>query len=79
MKVKIKEILNEILNCKLFVLLMGIIIFIKTIYFYKNTIAIFDVLEIQTIIGTISFLAILMCFLSIAQWDMIMCRKEKKS
>ena len=65
MKVKIKEILYEILNCKLFVLLMGIIIFIKTIYFYKNTIAISDVLEIQTIIGTISFLAILMCFLSI--------------
>lgn len=64
-KVKINEVINKILNCRLFVLFVGIMLFVKTIYFYKNTIAISEILEKQTIIGTISFLTILICFLSI--------------
>ena len=62
---KIKEILNKILNSKIFVLCIGLILLLKTIYFYKNTIAIVDHIEGQTIIGTISFLITIMCFLMI--------------
>lgn len=65
MKVKIKEIINKILNSRVFVLFVGIILFIKTIYFYKNTIAISEAVETQTIIGTISFLITLICLLCI--------------
>ena len=64
-KAKIKEIINKILNSRVFVLFVGIMLFVKTIYFYKNTIAISETLEIQTIIGTISFLVTLICFLSV--------------
>lgn len=65
MKVKIEEIINKILNSRVFVLFVGIILFIKTIYFYKNTIAISETVETQTIIGTISFLITLICLLCI--------------
>lgn len=65
MKVKIEEIINKILNSRVFVLFVGIILFIKTIYFYKNTIAISEAVETQTIIGTISFLITLICLLCI--------------
>ena len=56
MKVKINEAINKILNCRLFVLFVGVMLFVKTIYFYKNTIAIVEEIQKQTIIGTISFL-----------------------
>lgn len=65
MKVKINETINKILNCRLFVLFVGVILFVKTIYFYKNTIAIAEEVQKQTIIGTISFLITLICFLSL--------------
>lgn len=40
MKVKVNEIINKILNSKKFVFIIIGILFFKTIYFYKNTIAI---------------------------------------
>lgn len=65
MKVKINEVINKILNCRAFVLFIGVMLFAKTIYFYKNTIAISGTVQTQTITGTISFLITLICFLSI--------------
>ena len=65
MKDKIKDALNEILNSKIFIVLIEMMLFIKTIYFYKNTIAVYAGIQIQTIIGTISFIVTIMCFLMI--------------
>ena len=62
---EIKELLNKILNSKIFVIIIGIMLFIKTIYFYKSTIAVVEQLEKQTLIGTISFLVTIICFLMI--------------
>lgn len=55
MKVKVNEIINKILNSKKFVFIIIGILFFKTIYFYKNTIAISEIIQLQTIIGTTSF------------------------
>ena len=49
---KIKELLNKILNSKIFVIIIGMILFIKTIYFYKSTISVAKQIENQTLIGT---------------------------
>ena len=65
MKEKIRHILNRIVNSRLFVVLIGTMLFIKTIYLYKNTIAVSTQIQTQTIIGTISFLTIIICFLMI--------------
>ena len=65
MKGKIRHILNKILNSRLFVVLIGVMLFIKAIYFYKNTIVVLTQIQTQTIIGTISFLTIIICFLMI--------------
>ena len=62
-KQKVEEIVNSIINTHTFVILIGVIILIKTIVFYKNTIAMTDSLEMKTILGTISFITILVCFL----------------
>lgn len=65
MKDKIKEVINVILNSRLFIVLIGVILFIKTVFFYKSTIASIEELQIKTILGTISFLVVLMCFISV--------------
>lgn len=65
MENKQREVLNKALNSRLFIIIIGIIIFIKTIYFYKSTIAISGQIQIQTMIGTISFLITIICFLMI--------------
>lgn len=62
MKQKIKEILNLVLNSRTFVALLGIMIFVKTIYFYKSTIMVFEQMETQTLIGTIAFIITIVCF-----------------
>ena len=49
---KIKEITNKILNSKWFVILIGIIIFLKTIFFYNNTISSVGKKEKQTILAS---------------------------
>lgn len=67
MKEKIKETLNKILNSRLLIVFIGIMLFIKTIYFYKNTISISlsENIQKQTLIGTISFITTIVCFLMI--------------
>ena len=62
---KIKEILNKAINSIWFPIFIGIIIFFKAILFYNNTINIDDKLELETIIGTMSFSVVLVCFLCI--------------
>lgn len=62
---KIKEILNKAINSIWFPTFIGIIIFFKAILFYNNTINIDDKLELETIIGTMSFSVVLVCFLCI--------------
>lgn len=67
MKEKIKEILNKVLNSRLFIVFIGIMLFTKTMYFYKNTISISlsENIQQQTLIGTISFIVTIVCFLII--------------
>ena len=62
---KIKEILNKAINSIWFPIFIGIIIFLKAILFYNNTINIDDKLELETIIGTMSFSIVLVCFLCV--------------
>lgn len=62
---KIKQISNKMINSMTFIFLIGICIFMKTILFYKNTLAIGETIEWETILGTISFLLILICFLGV--------------
>lgn len=63
MKNKIKEVVNEILDSRLFIVVMGVMLFIKTMYFYKNTILISNEIQLQTLSGTIAFLVTIVCFL----------------
>jgi len=63
--VKNKEIINKILNSICFVVLIGVLLFCKTLLFYYSTIAIEDNIETETIVGTICFIITGMCFLSI--------------
>lgn len=67
MKEKIKGLLNKVLNSRLLIVFIGIMLFIKTIYFYKNTISISlsENIQKQTLIGTISFITTIVCFLMI--------------
>lgn len=46
-------------------IIIGIILMIKTLLFYSSTIAINESLEAQTIIGTISFIVVIVCFLGV--------------
>lgn len=62
---KIKEILNSLINSIWFVILLGMILLLKTLVFYDNTIAINESLETDTIIGTIAFIIIIVCFLGV--------------
>ena len=57
---KIKGKINEIFNSKWFVIIIGILIFLKTIFFYQNTIMIREKLNFNTVMGTITFIAIMM-------------------
>lgn len=62
---RIKEILNKAINSIWLPIFIGIIIFFKAILFYNNTITIDDKLELETIIGTMSFSIVLVCFLCV--------------
>lgn len=65
MKQKISEVLNLVVNSKWLVVIIGIILFLKTIFFYKNTIDMTKQIEPITITGTISFLFVLTAFMSV--------------
>jgi len=62
---KIKEILNKGLNSIWFVILVGILILLKSFLFYNNTIAIDEPLGIETIIGTVAFITVVVCFICV--------------
>lgn len=60
-----KEVLNKVFNSAWFVLLIGILLLGKTFVFYQNTIAMNEPLEAITTLGTISFIFVILCILSI--------------
>lgn len=60
-----KEILNKVFNQIGFVILIGILLLGKTFLFYHHTIAMNEPLEMETIIGTLCFIAVIVSFLSI--------------
>ena len=62
---KAKEKLNKFINSIWFVIVIGIIILLKTILFYNSTIAINEKIELETIIGTMSFIIVIGCFLCV--------------
>ena len=60
---KIKEISNRFFNSIGFSIVVGILLFLKTIFFYLNTISIRETIDTDTILGTIAFLATVICIL----------------
>ena len=64
-KTKTKSIIIKFFNSIGFIILLGILLFLKTMFFYSNTIAISETLEIETIIGTLFFLIIIVCAICI--------------
>jgi phosphoglycerol transferase MdoB-like AlkP superfamily enzyme len=60
-----REIINKAFNGVGFVILIGILLLGKTLLFYYNTIAINEQLELQTVLGTLSFITVIVCFLSV--------------
>ena len=64
MKKVVKE-LNKGVNSIYFAIIIGIFILAKTFLFYYHTITIKEQLYIDTIIGTISFVVVIICFLCV--------------
>ena len=64
---KIKKYINKIVNSWVFVFLVGVFILLKTFLFYNSTIAINEKLEKETIIGTVSFIVVIVCGLNMLQ------------
>lgn len=64
-KEKVKNILYKIFNSIWFPVIICILIFFKTILFYNNTIAINEKINMETVLGTMYFTIILVCFLII--------------
>ena len=62
---KIKQVVNKIVNSFWFILIIGIIILLKTIFFYNNTITANEEIENKLIIGTAFFITVLMCLISV--------------
>lgn len=60
---KIKEGMNKCINSIYFVIFIGILMLLKTILFYNNTIAINEEIGTDTIIGTASFIIALICII----------------
>lgn len=65
MKREIKEKINKVFNSKIFMVIIGIILFIKTMFFYNNTVATVNPLQIETVIGTVAFIFTLICVINI--------------
>ncbi len=62
-KAKIKEVSNRFFNSIGFPILIGILLLLKTIFFYLNTISIRETIDKDTILGTIAFLATVICMI----------------
>ena len=59
----INKKINRIVNSAWFIVALAIVIFIKTIIFYFNTIAISEKIAVETLLGTLSFIVVIGCFL----------------
>ena len=62
-RTKIKKITNRFFNSIGFPIIIGILLFLKTIFFYLNTISIRETIDKDTILGTIAFLATVICMI----------------
>ena len=62
---KAKQLTNRIVNSFWFLLIIGIILLLKTIFFYNNTITVNENIEGKLIIGTTFFITILMCLIGV--------------
>ena len=62
---KVIKGLNKSVNSIYFAIIIGILIFAKTFLFYYHTIAIGEKLYIDTILGTFSFIVVIVCFLCV--------------
>lgn len=61
---KTRKVINKIVNSVWFVFIMCIFILLKTFLFYNNTIAVTEILHKDTVIGTISFIIVMICLIS---------------
>lgn len=64
-KEKIVEILNKFFNSIWFPIVMGIILLLKTVFFYENTIIIREAIDKNLVIGTSAFLITFICILCV--------------
>lgn len=62
---KIRKGLNKFLNSVWFIIFIGVLLTFKTFLFYDNTIAINEKLEMETIVGTLCFIIVAVCFLCV--------------
>ena len=62
---KTVEIINKITNSLWFVLIIGILLFAKTILFYNSTITQYEEIEISLVQGTIIFISVILCLLCV--------------
>ena len=53
-----KSKISKYFNSILFIILLGVLLFAKTMFFYQNTIAVAEPIGIETILGTLFFLII---------------------
>ena len=63
-KAKIKRMANRFFNSIGFPIVIGILLFFKTIFFYLNTISIQEPIDMGTILGTIAFIATIIWMIS---------------
>lgn len=62
-KEKIKNKVNQFFNSIGFPIMIGILLLLKTIYFYQDTISIRETIDKETILGTIAFLSTIVCLI----------------
>ncbi len=60
---KVKKYLNLIINSELFIILLGIVLFLKMFFFYKQTIYVAESIEVQIISRTFIFSMFVVTFL----------------
>lgn len=56
--------INKIFNSPFFVLIVGLLIFVKAMFFYGNTVGHTESVDLNTVLGTISFVVVLVCLIN---------------
>lgn len=62
-KEKVIMVMNRFFNSIGFPIVIGIVLLLKTIFFYQNTISIRETMDKDTVLGTVAFLATLICMI----------------